>query len=187
MKILQRPVPATVLFGLICGMSFIPLNLVLNTIFLRPYAIYLTLWLFIAGYAGLLCRWSRQKPVPVSYPVLFLFMTAFWVQSIGAFFFLALAVLSWVRSGICYGQRRGIRLAVELFICLAGGAVMAVLPPATGLSWALAVWLLFLLQSLYFVILDGSTAKLNGQTGHAVDPFERASRQAEDILSAPTV
>ena len=187
MKILQRPVPATILFGFFCGMSFIPLNLVLNTMLFWPHAICLTLWLFTAGYAVLLCRWSSQKLIPVSYPVLFLLVTAFWVQSIGAFFFLALAVISWVRSGLCYGQRRGIRLVAELFICLTGGAWVAVFTPGSALAWTLGVWLFFLLQALYFVIFDSSTAQSSGQAGQWVDPFIRASRQAEEILSAPPV
>ncbi len=185
MKILHRPVLTTVLFGLICGMSFIPLNLVLNNIGFRSNAICLALWLFIAGYAILLCRWSRQKLMPVSYPVLFLFLTVFLVQSIGAFFFLALAVISWIRSGLCYQERRGIRLVVELFLCLAGGALVAVFTPGSALAWALGIWFFFLLQALYFAIFDNNTATLDSQYEQVVDPFERASRQAEDILSTP--
>ena len=185
MKIWQRPVPATLLFGLVCGMSFIPLNLVLSTMFYWPPAICLTLWLFSAGYAALLCRWSRQKMIPVSYPLLFLLMTAFWVQSINAFFFLALAAISWVRSGLCYGVRRGMRLVTELIICLAGGAGVAVFTPGSALAWSLGIWLFFLLQALYFAVFDSGAVQLSRPTGQAVDPFERASRRAEEILSAP--
>jgi hypothetical protein len=187
MKLLQRPVLTTVLFGLFCGISFIPLNLVLNHMFLPPNAICLTLWLFTAGYAVLLCGWSRQKLMPVSYPVLFLFLTVFLIQSIGAFFFLAMAVISWIRSGLCYQKRRGIRLVVELFLCLTGSALIAVFKPGSALAWALGIWLFFLLQALYFAIFDSNTATLVSQYEQAVDPFERASRQAEEILSAPPV
>ena len=185
MKNLQRPVLTTVLFGLICGISFIPLNLVLNNMFFRPNAICLTLWLFTAGYAVLLCRWSRQKLMSVSYPILFLFLTVFLVQSIGAFFFLALAVISWIRSGLCYPERRRIRLVVELFLCVAGGALVTVFTPGSALAWALGIWLFFLLQALYFAIFDSNTPSLDSQFEVEIDPFERASRRAEDILSAP--
>jgi hypothetical protein len=185
MKILHRPVLSTVLFGLFCGVSFIPLNLVLNHTVFRSNAICLALWLFIAGYAILLCRWSKHKLMPVSYPVLFLFLTVFLVQSIGAFFFLALAVISWVRSGLCYQERRGIRLLVELFLCLVGGALVAVFTPGSALAWALGIWFFFLLQAFYFAIFDNNIPTLGSQYEQAVDPFERASRQAEDILSAP--
>lgn len=184
---LQRPVLITVLFGLIGGVSFIPLNLVLNNIFSRPHTICLTLWLFTAGYAVLLCRWSRQKLISVTYPVLFLFLTVFLVQPIDAFFFLALATISWVRSGLCYQERRRTRLVVELFLCVAGGALIAVFTPGSVLAWALGVWLIFLLQALYFAIFDSSPAILESQYEQEPDPFERASRLAEDILSAPPV
>jgi hypothetical protein len=185
MKNLPRPVLTTVLFGLICGISFIPLNLVLNNFFFESNAACLTLWLFTAGYAILLGRWSRQKLMPVSYPVLFLFLTVFLVQSISAFFFLALAVISWIRSGICYQERRKIRLVVELLLCVAGGALVAVFTPGSALAWALGIWLFFLLQALYFALFDGNSATLDRQYEQEPDPFERASRQAEEILSAP--
>lgn len=185
MKILQHPVLTTVLFGLTCGISFIPLNLVLNNMFFWPKPICLTLWLFTAGYAVLLCRWSGQKLMPVSYPGLFLFLTVFLVQSVGAFFFLALAVISWIRSGLCYQEHRRIRLVVELFLCGAGGALVAVFTPGSALAWVLGIWLFFLLQALYFAIFNSNTPTSDSQYEQAVDPFERASRQAEDILSAP--
>ncbi|CAB1058087.1 hypothetical protein D1BOALGB6SA_2843 [Olavius sp. associated proteobacterium Delta 1] len=185
MKNSQHPVLTTVLFGLICGISLIPLNLVLNNMFFWPNAICLTLWLFTAGYAVLLCRWSKQKLMSVSYPILFLLLTVFLVQSIGAFFFLALAAISWIRSGLCYQERGKVRLVVELFLCVAGGALVTVFTPGSALSWALAIWLFFLLQALYFAIFDSNTPTLDSQYEQEVDPFERASRRAEDILSAP--
>ena len=184
MKNLHRPVLTTVLFGLVCGISFVPLNLVLNHIFFRPNAICLTLWLFTAGYAVLLCRWCRQKLMPVSYPVLFLFLTVFLVQSTISYFILALAVISWIRSGLCYQEHCKIRLMVELLLCLSGGALVAGFTPGSALAWALGIWLFFLLQSLYFALFDSNPATLDSQYEQEPDLFERASRQAEDILSA---
>jgi hypothetical protein len=151
--------------------------------FFWPNAICLTLWLFTAGYAVLLCRWSKQKLISVSYPILFLLLTVFLVQAIDVFFILALTVISWIRSGLCYPDRRRIRLVVELLLCLAGGALVAVVTPASALAWALGIWLFFLLQALYFATFDSSFPALNSQYEPAVDPFERASRRAEDILS----
>ena len=186
MKILQRPILTTILFGLICGISFFPLNLVWNHMLIRPNAICLTLWLFTAGYAVLLCRWSNQRLLSVSYPVLFLFLTVFLVQSIDAFYFLALAIISWIRSGLCYQEHgRRIRLVVELLICAAGGALVTVFTPGSTLAWALGIWLFFLLQALYFAVFDSKTPSLHDQYEQEVDPFEQASRRAEDILSAP--
>jgi hypothetical protein len=184
MKNLPRPVLTTVLFGLIGGMSFIPLNLVLSKFFFGSNAICMVLWLFTAGYAVLLCRWSRQKLMPVSYPILFLLLTVFMVQSIDAFFFLALAVNSWIRSGICYQGQCKIRLPAELLLCVAGGALVAVFTPGSALAGVLSIWLFFLLQALYFAFFGSTPATLESQYDKEPDLFERASRQAEDILSA---
>ena len=123
--------------------------------------------------------------MPVSYPVLFLFLTVFLVQSIGAFFFLALAVTSWIRSGLCYQEHCKIKLMVELLLCLAGGTLVALFTPGSALTWTLGIWLFFLLQALFFALFDSNPATLDSQYEQVADPFERASRQAEEILSAP--
>ena len=185
MKISHRPVLTTVVFGLICGISFIPLNLVLNNMFFRPNSICLALWLFTAGYAALLCRWSKQKLISVSYPILFLFLTVFLIQSVSAFFLLALAVISWIRSGLCYQERPGIRLLVELLLCLAGSALVTVFTPGSISAWSISIWLFFLLQALYFAIFDSQAPTPQSKYELEIDPFERASQRAEDILSAP--
>ena len=176
----------TMLFGIFCGISFIPLQLILDYWFYRPLAVNLTLWLFAAGYTLLLCLWSRQNLSPVSFPILFLFLTVFLAQSAAAFFYLALAGISWIRSGICYQERRGVRLAVELILGLAGGILVAVFPPGSVSAWVLGIWLFFLLQALYFAIFGDISPTSDGQYEKDIDPFERASRQAEKILSAPT-
>ena len=185
MKILKRPVLMTILFGIVCGMFFFPLKLILDYWFFRPNTVCLTLWLFAAGYTLLLCLWSRQNLASVSFPILFLFLTVFLVQSIAAFFYLALASISWIRSGICYQERRGTRLVVELSLGLAGGALVAVFTPGSTLAWALGIWLFFLLQALYFTIFGNISPVSDCQYEQEVDPFEQASRQAEEILSAP--
>jgi hypothetical protein len=185
MKIIKRPVPMTILFGFVSGMSFFPLKLILDYWFFRPNTVCLALWLFAAGYTLLLCSWSRQNLTSVSFPILFLFLTVFLVQSISAFFYLALAVIGWIRSGICYQERRGTRLVVELSLGLTGGALITVFTPGSTLAWALGIWLFFLLQALYFTIFGNLSAIADCQYGQEVDPFEQASRRAAEILSAP--
>ena len=183
MKILQRPILATILFGLVCGISFIPLNRLFINMFFWPSAICLTLWLFTAGYALLLCRWSQRNLMSVSYPLLFLFFTVLLVQSPGVFFFQALLILSWIRSGICFQEHRGIKFGVEMILCGAGGALIAAFTPAATLAWALGTWMFFLLQAVYFAIFDNKSPTAPGQYAPGIDPFERSSRRAEDILA----
>jgi hypothetical protein len=184
MKILQRPVLTTVLFGLICGISFIPLNLVLNRMFFWPSTICLTLWLFSAGYGLLLGHWSKNKIMPVLSPLLILFIAAFLVESVAAFFFLALAVISWIRSGICFQEHGGIKLVVELLLCGVGGALITTFTPGSAFVWALGIWMFFLIQALYFVVFDSKAIAVEEEIDLVIDPFERASRRAADILSA---
>ena len=122
MKVLHRPIPATILFAIICSTVFFPLSRVLDDMLWQPVSINLTLWLFAAGYAAMLSRWSKQRLSAVSYPMLFLLLTVFMVPSVAAFTLLALSVIGWIRSGLCYRERRRARLAVELLLGAAGGA-----------------------------------------------------------------
>ena len=187
MKILQRPILTTILFGLVCGISFIPLNRVLNTIFIWPSPVCLALWLYSAGYSLLLWYWSKNKFMPILYPLLILFMAAFLVTSVTSFFILALPVMSWIRSAICFSERGRVKLAVEILLGFVGSNLIAVFPPASPAAWALSIWMFFLLQSLYFAIFDGKLPDPKNESETELDPFERASRQVEDILSAGEV
>ena len=151
MKILKRPVPMTILFGILCGIAFFPLNLMLNDWLFRPHNVCLALWLFAASYTLLLCFWSRQNLMSVSFPILYLFFTVFIVQSFAAFFFLALTGVGWIRSGICYRKhgRSRIRLTIEMLLCGLGGLMTAVFNPTAVWAWVLGIWLFFLLRIMF--------------------------------------
>ena len=58
---------------------------------------------------------------------------------------------------------------------------MAILTPLSVLSWALAVWLFFLVQALYFVLFEIDHSP---QEDIDRDPFDQARTRAEKILSA---
>jgi hypothetical protein len=182
MKILQSPIIATIVFGLICGLSFIPATLALSAAFSRPTAICLTLWLYAAGYALLLSRWSRQKLSTIVFPVLVLLLAVFLVDSLTAFFLMLLVITSWIRSAIFFQENKAVKLAVEMLLCAAGGSLVAVFTPRAAFGWALAVWLFFLLQTLYFIFFDNRNIAPQNNHEFRIDPFEQASRQAEAIL-----
>jgi hypothetical protein len=182
MKFIKRPVAATIGFGLICGLSFIPVFLALNTMVSRSNAFCLTIWLFAAGYALLLNSWSRQQFSTIVFPMLVLLLAAFLMNSTAAFFLMVLAVTGWIRSGICFPQRQGIKLPVEFLFVAVGGALAALCAPGALFGWALGVWMFFLLQSLYFVIFENRTIAPETKCRFEIDPFERASRQAEAVL-----
>jgi len=181
MIISQHPIRKTIFFGLICGLSFIPANLALNYMLPGLSVIYLTLWLYAAGYSLLLSRWSKKSILSSGFPLLLLFVTSFLVDSIAVFYLLSLVVISWIRSGICFQNPCGINLVVELLLCVFGGILVAVFIPGSAFAWVLGIWMFFLIQSLYFVIFENRAIIPEDQ--YETDPFERASRQAEAILS----
>jgi hypothetical protein len=181
MKKIKHPVRHTVFYGLACGLSFVPLSLTLNAFFVWSSAVCLTLWLFLAGYAILLSHWRKKALISPVFPLLLLVPTIFLSDSMVLFFILALMVISWIRSGICY-QRPGVMgLAVELLLCLLGAVLVQVFTPGSAAAWALGVWMFFLVQALYFVFLG----PVDDQQEESIktDAFERASGQAERILT----
>ena len=178
----QHPIRATILFGLICGLSFIPANLVLNVVLDGPNVICLTLWLYAAGYSLLMSHWRKQSNQSIVFPLLLLFVLSFQVDSIASFFLIFFVVIGWVRSGICFRVPCGKKLLVELLLFVLGAIQAAVFTPGSAVDWVLAIWMFFLIQSIYFVIFENSA--ISPQDQYEADPFERASREAETILSA---
>jgi len=176
----RRPIRTTLIFGLICGLSFMPLRLSLS--FLIPWseAFALTLWLYTAGYGMLLCRWGGKPIKSIVFPLLLLLGAVFLAGSLTAYFFVALLLLSWIRSGICFNKSlKG--LGAELVISLGGGVIVSCFVPGSGVTWALGIWMFFLVQALYFVFFETSISTAIEET--AIDPFEKSRRLAEEILS----
>jgi hypothetical protein len=182
MKRLKRPVRTTILFGLICGFAFGPLCFAMNYLFSWSNAICLSFWMYVAGYATLLSYWNKQRLQSIAFPLLFLLLTIFLMDSIVGFYILALIMVSWIRSGI-YIQKAGwMRFAIELLLCSLGGFLVISFTPGSIFAWSLGVWMFFLIQSFYFVIFEigGTVTEDYCMTGL----FERAQKRAETILSA---
>ena len=181
MKISHRPIRATIIFGMICGLSFVPVYLALSYITSWSNAICLTVWLFLAGYAFLLSRLSKKSFLAIVFPLLLLFMAIFIVESVTYFFLFALAIISWIRSGICFQKLGAPKIGVELIVTLGGAMLVFIFTPYRTMEWAVGIWLFFLVQSLYFLlsgITDSGASDFN-----EIDPFDRAKKTAEDILS----
>jgi hypothetical protein len=177
----QHPLRTTLVFGLICGLSFIPANLALSYLLPGPRPIYLTLWLYTAGYSLLLSRWNKKPFLSSGFPLLLLFAMSFLVNSFAAYYLLSLVVLSWIRSEICFPNPNGRKLIVELLLCILGGIPAVVFIPASASAWVPGIWMFFLIQTLYFAIFE--IKAITPEDPYETDPFERAGRQAEAILS----
>ena len=181
MKGLKHPIRNTIFYGLFCGLSFVPLSLTLDTVITWSSAFYLALWLFISGYAVLLSRWSNTALTSIVFPLLLLVPTIFFIDSMVLFFILALMVISWIRSGICFQKPGASGLAVELLICFSGAIVVMMFTPGSVFAWTLGVWMFFLIQALYFIFFEYPDNQ--PKESIQMDAFERASRQAEIILT----
>ena len=180
MKTSHRPIRSTIFLGLICGLSFIPLNLALGHMFSASHAICGTFWLFLAAYSFMLSRWSRGAPLVCVFPLILLFAAIFLVDAINSFFIFALAVIGWIRSGICLQKFGGRGLMTELLLGFTGGILLTVFEPDSALGWALGAWMFFLVQAMYFVLIQ--PAGLSQENPIGMDPFEQARRRAEAIL-----
>ncbi len=181
MKITRRPMAGTIFFGLVCGICFIPMTMFLNYVVFWPVAFRLTLWTFLGLYGFLLARWENKSLFSIAFPLLLALIFVSWGTS-NAFLFLVLGILSWIRSGICFpgALQKVTGIGVELLVCFGGGVLVAYFSPHSRVSWAIGIWMFFLVQSLYFVFV-GNTGETQDKS--ATDPFEHARREAEKILS----
>jgi hypothetical protein len=181
MKSTTNPIRSTIVWGLIGGLIYIPLCSALNLVIFWPLGFRLSLWILLSGYAILLSRWASRPLRSMSLPLLLLLLSAFLIESATIFLFTVLAILSWIRSGICFKNKPLLkRLGVEAGLCLACGLLVYGAVPDGTLIWMLGVWLFFLIQALYFVLFEyqgGPHTKIQ------VDPFEKAKTAAEKILS----
>jgi hypothetical protein len=74
--------------------------------------------------------------------------------SLAGFVIPAAAGLCWIRSGICFPGPLVRRIFAEALTVAAGLALVGGLHPAGLTGWTLGLWMFFLIQALYFVIID---------------------------------
>jgi len=178
---MNTQVRTTVVFGLLSALFVGPIIWLLTAQWGWPTAFKLTLWTDLALYSLLLVRWSKTRLLPVLFPLGILLGAAVWPWSYTGFFLLALGVMSWIRSGVCF-KASPLRLIIAETITIIGGAGMvAAWHPGSPLAWAIAFWLFFLVQALYFFILPNKATKTVADVSQ--DPFKTALQEAENILS----
>jgi hypothetical protein len=171
---------STIVYGMISALVAWPATGLLAGLLGWGMAFKAMLWACLSGYAMLLVWWSGKRTAAPLFPLALLLGTVLWSGSNGAFFFMLLCGLVWIRSGICFDRAR-IRALIAEGLTIAGGAgLVTLLGPGAGVTWALGIWLFFLVQSLYFFIVPASTTGRNRMA--PADPFERAYRNALWIL-----
>jgi len=177
----NRPVRTTIFFGLICGLVFLASGLFFERTVFWSIFFRLSLFAFLSAYAFMLASWSGKKRISVIFPLLFLFVFNFAQNSNSAFLLLCLGILSWIRSGICFQNAFSKSLGAEIIFSIGGGALVAYFNPFSTVTWALGIWMFFLVQSLYFIIVADTG---NNDEHLNEDAFEQARMRAEGILKA---
>jgi len=179
------PLRTTLVFGLGSALMFIPLHLFFSTILsglvYSTLIFRLVLWTYLGLYAVLLARWGKQKNlVRVLFPLAFLLAAVFAVGTRSAFLLIFLAVLSWIRSGICFPGAVLKTVAAEVLVCFGGAGLVSYFNPHSLSAWAMGIWLFFLIQALYFLFREDKTESKSERSD--ADPFETARKGAEKIL-----
>ena len=176
---MSKPVRTTIVFGLISGIVMYPAVMLLTPLMGWSAAVKMTLWGNIALYALLLARWGGSGTLGILFPLALLLGAALWPPTHAGFFLLALGVLSWIRSGICFTGAPLRALTAEFITVVGGAALVAFQVPSSTIGWAVGIWLFALVQSLYFFIMPGRDAR---KVHASTDAFEEARRELEKVL-----
>ena len=175
----KRPVRTTIFYGLICALMFMPLGLVFERTAFWPVFFRLAIFICLGAYAFILANWTRKGRISIIFPLLLLFLFIFGQSSTAAFLLLSLGMLSWIRSGVCFQNGFSKSLGGEILFSIGGGALVAYFSPYSVVTWALGIWMFFLVQSLYFIVM---TDIGQDEEDINVDAFEQARMRAAGIL-----
>lgn len=178
---MKRHVRTTLVYGLISALTVMPAAWLLAGSIGWPLAFKLILWLDLLGYAALLARWSGKGVSVILFPMALLLGTAVWPGVYTGFFFLGLGIFSWIRSGSCFCGTPVRAVAAEVITVGGGAGLVSLLSPGSTITWAISIWLFFLVQALYFYMVPTSCPPDAVGTA-ASDPFDQAYRQALRVL-----
>jgi len=177
---MKRPVRTTLVFALISALTAVPLSRGLAGFIGWSMAFRSMFWAELLIYGLLLVRWSGKGPGPMLFPMGLLLAASLLPGIHTAYVFLALGVFCCIRSGICFSHAPLRAIAAET-LCIGGGAgLVALLGPDSAVTWAIGIWLFFLVQALYFFIVPLPDAGAVGQP--MTNAFETAHRGAQRIL-----
>jgi len=177
---MKKPIRTTLFFVLLSALCFIPFSQVLTSSLGWLLANKLFLLLNIFLYSVLLCRWSRTSLAAIMFPLLLLSGVALWPHTNTGFILVALAVFSWIRSGVCFKSVPIRAMIAEITTIVAGVGFMLFWWPNSTLAQPLAIWLFFLIQTLYFYIVPGITKQCPDSV--TKDSFEKTCREMERLL-----
>jgi len=100
--------------------------------------------------------------------------------SVAGFVIPAAAGLCWIRSGICFPGPLVRRIFAEALTAAAGLALVTGLRPAGLTGWFLGLWMFFLIQALYFAIINAAPLSRGERPG--LDPRQTIRNRVQALL-----
>ena len=174
----HSPVRGTVIMGSAAALMFIPLTMMFCFFCYWPKAFCLSLSVCISTYLFYLSVISGKKPGQILFPLILLFMTAVSGMTLITFILTSCMIFAWIRSGILFPEKN--RLVPELMTSLPGAAALICFCPNSGVTWALCIFLFFLVQTFYFIFSEEKQSHIRNLRTRQ---FEQAKQEAEKILS----
>ncbi|HSF19579.1 MAG TPA: hypothetical protein VLK65_28915 [Vicinamibacteria bacterium] len=166
-------------YGVVAALAMTPFLLLFGPIFGRGNAMALASVLAVSGYVAVVAS-SRVQGLRVGLLAFVAGMLLLGLAEPPTVLLGAGVLLSILRSGFLFRSKPARALLVEGSL-LGAGLLLARLLASGGeaLSFSLALWGFFLVQSLFYLVGGVSTA---GPTPTAEDPFARACREAARLM-----
>jgi hypothetical protein len=122
-------------------------------------------------------RWAAKSPAVVLLPLAVAAAAILggldWVELIT----LCAALLAWIRSGICFPSAGPPRFVLEILLAGGGAVTAGLLAPDGGLGLGFGIWVFFLVQSAFFLLVP------TARTAKGVrDRFAETLRDLEKII-----
>ncbi len=177
---MRNPIRTTVIFGLISAilavpLAYLPINFDELSLASRAY-----LFTNLIFYTGLLCHWSKTPLPAILFPSILLLGLVVWPPVQTGFLLVSLIVFSWIRSGICFKENSTRAILAEIITLIGGFCFVLFCLPNSILALPLAIWLFYLIQTLYFYIVPNITEDNIEQLPS--DSFEQARAEMERLL-----
>jgi len=174
------PINASLIFAAAAALLFAAVMSLPFRFAPRSTTLNAAMFLCLAGYAALLCRLSGKGLRVLSAPFLILSAVLAVAGSVAGFVIPAAAGLCWIRSGICFPGPLGRRIFAEVLTAAAGLALVTGLRPAGLTGWSLGLWMFFLIQALYFAIIDAAPLSHGERSG--LDPRQTVRSRVQALL-----
>jgi len=174
------PINASLIFAAAAALLFAAVMSLPFRLAPRSTTLNAAMFLCLAGYAALLSRLSGKGLRVLFAPFLILSAVLAVAGSVAGFVVPAAAGLAWIRSGICFSGPIARRVVAETLTGGAGLLLCVVLQPPGLTGRVLGLWMFFLIQALYFVIIDTAPG-LRGESADR-DPRQTVRSRVQALL-----